>query len=91
MGTEDKYYCPICSKRLRPVKRYPRYVCKECSKQVCDESGKSVSFSNIDVFGGLIGHYIDTEEEYKTQYCYIKSTKCKAEEARFGGVVIQIL
>ena len=91
MDTADKYYCPICSKKLRPIKRYPKYICRECSKQVCDKYGRAVTFSNIDLFGGLIGHYVNTEEEYKSQYFYIKSTKCKAEEARFGGEVIQIL
>ncbi len=91
MDTEDKYYCPICSKRLRPIKRYPKYICRECSNNVCDKSGRSLSLSNIDFSGGLIGYYNDTEEEYNSQYCYIKKTKCIAEEARFGGVVIQIL
>jgi hypothetical protein len=91
MNTEGKYYCPICSKKLRPIKRYPKYICSECANQVCDKSGRSVAFSNIDMFGGLVGHYSDTKEKYKSQSCYIKDTKCKAEEARFGGVVIQIL
>ena len=34
--------------------------------------------------------YLDTQEKFDNNICYIQAHKCIADEARFGGVVIQM-
>ncbi|MCJ7650242.1 MAG: hypothetical protein MUP85_16660 [Candidatus Lokiarchaeota archaeon] len=86
----DKHSCPICGKELKPYQRYPNYVCKECSSKAVSKSGRQLIFSNIDFSGGYIAYYKDTEEEYDSHLCYIDGVECIADEARFGGIVIQV-
>jgi len=33
----------------------------------------------------------DSKEEYKSHDCYIDGIKCRADEARFGGIVIEVV
>lgn len=40
--------------------------------------------------GGFIAGYADNGEEHGQHICYIDGIKCWADEARFGGIVIQI-
>jgi len=41
--------------------------------------------------GGYGAKYADSGEEYLSQDCYIEGRPCCADEARFGGIVVQIL
>ena len=86
----DKYSCPICDKELTPYKRYPKYVCKECSSKVVSKTGRKLIIGNIDLSGGYIACYEDTKEKYDSHICYIDGIECIADEARFGGIVIQV-
>ena len=86
---EEKYCCPICSVELRPNSRYPRYVCQECKSKATDESGRALGFGNIDMSGGFVAKYRDTNEMYDSHTCYIDGIECFANEARFGGVVVE--
>jgi hypothetical protein len=45
---------------------------------------------NISYWGGCQGMYLDTQEKFDNNICYIQGHKCIADEARFGGVVIQM-
>jgi hypothetical protein len=38
---------------------------------------------------GCAAEYADTGEEYPSRECFIDGLRCEAEEARFGGIVIQ--
>ncbi|MEO6710572.1 MAG: hypothetical protein ABIP42_13415 [Planctomycetota bacterium] len=48
-----------------------------------------MEFNNIDLSGGFEARYADTGEPYVGNQCYIGGVKCHAEEARFGGIVIE--
>lgn len=39
--------CPICSKPVKTLERYPRSLCPECSARVTDRSGRPVFFYDI--------------------------------------------
>jgi hypothetical protein len=40
--------------------------------------------------GGFAAKYVDDGAEYPGHECYIDGVKCYADEAHFGGVVIQV-
>lgn len=83
--------CPICRIELDVNERYPNYVCPECAENVTDENGRELMFNNLDLSGGFQGQYQDTKEPYEGHDCYIKNIKCYAGEARFGGIVVQVV
>jgi hypothetical protein len=37
----------------------------------------------------MVARYADTGEDYPGRECYVKGVRCRAAEARFGGIVIQ--
>ena len=85
----SNYNCPICNIELKKVERYLRYICQECVSKVTDKTGRGVSFSNVDFSGGFIAIYEDTKEIYNSHICYVEGIKCIADEARFGGIVVE--
>ena len=48
-----------------------------------------LEFSNVSWSGGFAAPYADTGEEYTSHECFVGSVKCHADEARFGGIVIE--
>ncbi|MBK9256919.1 MAG: hypothetical protein IPM42_15665 [Saprospiraceae bacterium] len=86
----QKQYCPICKTEVRINPRYPKYVCNDCYALSADKDGRKLLFSNRDIGGGFIAHYQDSGEEYKSHACFINGIECIANEARFGGIVVQI-
>jgi len=57
---------------------------------VTDKDGCLVVFNNIDPMGyGCEGKYIDTGDPYPSTICYAGGQECWADEARFGGIIIQ--
>lgn len=85
----EKYTCPICGVELDFIERYPRYICSKCASLASDIDGNGISFFNEDLSGGITGIYTDTGKPYNGNLCFIKGVKCRADEARFGGIVIQ--
>jgi hypothetical protein len=83
--------CPICSQPVRVVERYPDYVCNACALRASSVDGRSLRFTNASSSGGFIATYADTGEPYASGLCWIDGVACKAQEARFGGIVIQPL
>ncbi|MBP6002385.1 MAG: hypothetical protein KA746_03015 [Pyrinomonadaceae bacterium] len=83
--------CPICRSPVPVSDRYPNYVCDECFVRATDEEGRSLSFSNVSLSGGFAALYRDTHEERDSHICYIDEVRCWADEAHFGGIVIQPL
>ncbi len=85
-----EYQCPICSTSLGLYERYPRYVCSACAEKTCDANGRRVAYRNLDFCGGCQGFYPDTNEIYSSMDCFIEGRACVADEARFGGIVVQV-
>ena len=71
--------------------RYPRMVCAECRQRARAVDGRPVEFFNQDLSGGLLVRYTDTDEAYLGEECFIDDIPCRAEEGRFGGVIVQVL
>ncbi len=93
---EYKQYCYNCKKKVPYSSRYPKYICEECSsKKIVDEEGFELSFSNIDISGGLRiifmkdGKKIKEDTMQIKKLCFIDGKRFIATEARFGGIVIQ--
>lgn len=84
--------CPVCSKDHEVMKRYPLAVCNRCLQKytTLTKDSKNIDFFNIDAFGGGIKSIVDGKLSSETE-CYINGVKCYADEARFGGIVIQRL
>ncbi|MDQ3814132.1 MAG: hypothetical protein M3347_09295 [Armatimonadota bacterium] len=89
MSAEDHQYCPICHAEVPPNPRYPRYVCPDCEARAADENDRALKFYNESFSGGFIAQYADTGEKRDSHICFIDGIKCWADEARFGGIVIQ--
>ncbi|HUK88957.1 MAG TPA: hypothetical protein VLZ81_01050, partial [Blastocatellia bacterium] len=80
---------PICKAPVPESARYPCYVCSACASRAKDSAGRPVEFFNTDLSGGIEGRYRDSHDPYPDQTCYIDGLECWADEARFGGIVIQ--
>jgi hypothetical protein len=87
---QDIQKCPICSAEVPFSERYPEYLCQSCTAKAVDENNRALKFSNVALSGGFVAYYADTKEERRGHICYIDGIKCRADEARFGGIVIQI-
>jgi hypothetical protein len=87
--TTTEQFCPICGTAVTPLARYPRYVCASCDAKACSAEGRPLRFFNLSMSGGFGAEYADTDEPYDSSICYIDGVKCHANEARFGGIVIQ--
>jgi hypothetical protein len=85
--------CPICKKDLFYNPRYPNEVCKSCVGRATDGHGRYVRFYNRAISSGYIAFYADADgrEEYLSHICYISKQKCEAKEARFGGIVVELI
>ena len=77
------------------MERYPRMICGDCNKpeNIRDSRGNSVIYENEDIYGGIVSiHNINgTNIKGNDYYCFVKNIACYAQEARFGGIVIQVL
>lgn len=94
---EVKQFCSNCTKEVRYNPRYPKYICSICSsKDKYSQEGMLLEFYNTDLSGGLKIVYKDKhgnvlgEDDSKAEcLCLIDGTGFTAQEARFGGIVIQ--
>ena len=85
--------CPICGATTKTLPRYPRRVCGTCAAKASDESGRVLQFFNTSLGGGFIAYYADSHqtETHPGHICFIDDIRCYADEARFGGIIIQTL
>ncbi len=85
--------CPICGAEQPAVPRYPGYLCRECVGRAATEDGRPLSLVNTSVSGGFTARYADSgelaEEESITHIVYVDGVRCRADEARLGGIVVQ--
>ena len=96
--TEYKQFCPICFSETRFQSRYPKYICRECNTDKKRSfQGEKVSFSNLGFSGGIkvsfyddLGNLLKEEDEHHIYEFKLENYLCIAEEARFGGIVIQL-
>lgn len=86
----ETHPCPLCSAPMRFDPRYPRAICPQCAAHVCDSKGRPLVFYNEDMSGGLRAIFRESGQPYPSKVCYVGGVRCLAEEARFGGIVIQI-
>jgi hypothetical protein len=90
-----KCFCPICNNIMICIRRYPNKICIDCtnSNKLVDEQGNPVTFGNIDESGGFESyHFLNGVRVVKKEHvCYMNDIKLWADEARFGGIVIQIM
>lgn len=90
MSEPEFHPCPICSTPVPHWIRYPTAVCGNCFDKACDAQGRKLSFYNVSMSGGFIAVVDETQEEGEDHVCYIEGVKCWADEARFGGIVIEL-
>ena len=83
-------HCPICHGEVKAVPRYPRYACQACAERACTADGKLLEFFNTGADGGYMARYVDTGADYPSHECVIDGLRCWVDEARFGGIVIQV-
>lgn len=81
--------CPVCGRKVSLNPRYPRYLCRVCASQPTDEAGRRLEFHNTDIGGGFEARYADTGKVRRSHICFVKGTRCWADEAYFGGIVIE--
>ena len=91
----EQQLCPLCKTEVPYSGRYPNYICYMCCSKgnVKDSEGNLVEFYNSTPIGtGFLSlHTIDGKVVKKEEHtCFVKGVKCYAEEARFGGIVIQL-
>lgn len=80
--------CPICDENMLSFERYPNMICNKCVELAVNKNGEPIKFYNIDHTGGFISIVNDIKgEEHE---CYINNRKCIADEARFGGIVVEL-
>jgi hypothetical protein len=91
----DSQSCPICATTVRPNPRYPNYLCGHCASKAVDAKGRPLSFYNASMSGGLEAKFTDdgspAEEVTRTQIVFVNGRKCFADEARFGGIVLEAI
>jgi hypothetical protein len=89
----DIKLCPICSQQMPYSERYPNSICGAHYNECIDSNGNHVTYENADEFGGLVSyHTIDnTIVRRIDDTCFVRGIKCFVEEARMGGIVIQVV
>lgn len=83
--------CPICTGPPPDVPRYPHAVCFTCVGLATSLDGRPLGFSNLGVSGGFMAYHRDDDTTYRSHECLIRGVRCWADEAKFGGIVVQPL
>lgn len=84
--------CPVCGLAHSSLRRYPRALCRGCASRKVNLAGVPVTLTNISMSGGFAAYQpggdIDAEVT-ATGLVLVDSLECRAQEARFGGIVIE--
>jgi hypothetical protein len=81
--------CPICGAPALALVRYPHRLCPACVTEAVDSMGRRLSFGNSDASGGFEARYAEDGSHYDGSDCFVRGVRCRAEENRFGGIVVQ--
>ena len=69
------------------------YLCRACVSRASTQDGRRLVLVNTSVAGGFAARYADTEELCEevtvTHIVNVDGTRCRADEARLGGIVVQ--
>jgi len=72
-------FCPICKESVKPQPRYLSYICESCLADGVEVDGRIITKSEIDVYSHV------------SVNCKVHGLDCVAQEARFGGTVVQAI
>jgi hypothetical protein len=86
--------CPVCGTEQPALSHYPGYLCRDCVSRASTEDGRRLQLVNTDVGGtGFAARYADSgdlcEEATVTHVVYVDGLRCRADEGRVGGIVVQ--
>lgn len=85
--------CPICGAEQPALARYPDYLCRDCLGRVTDADARPLTLVNTSEAGGVAARYADSgelaEEPSVTGVVYVDGVRCRAQESRVGGIVVQ--
>jgi hypothetical protein len=70
--------------------RHPRRVCETCVGRARDEDGRPLRFFNKEFSGGFVARLADGSMERDSHECVIDGVRCWADEAYFGGIVVEV-
>lgn len=92
-NTTKTQQCGHCLKEINSTERYPNRLCDDCYKLLTDSTGRSVAYVNDEFSDNVLGVYTDVipPVPYESLICYIGNIAFRAEEGRFGGIVVQRL
>jgi hypothetical protein len=83
--------CPVCTAEMRDsTPRYPYRVCGTCVGKAQSADGRPLRFSNAGVGGGFDATFADTGKAYPSHECFIAGVRGEANEAHFGGIVVEV-
>ena len=85
--------CPIFGAAVRENPRYPDYLCQPGARRTVDAEGPAVTHHNTfpsssNLIESPVTTYADGSR-YMSQDCYVDGVGCRADEARFGGIVVR--
>ncbi len=94
--------CPNCRRPTIYHERYLHAVCDHCQSRATDRAGRRIIGFNTGFGGGMIAYYADTVEHSdgsqreecvettRTGVCFVDGHPATMQEARFGGIVVQM-
>jgi hypothetical protein len=89
----DLVTCPICGREQPALSRYPDYLCRDCVSRASTEDGRRLVLVNTSAAGGFAARYADSgelcEEVTVTHVVHVDGVRCRADESRVGGIVVQ--
>jgi len=91
---DDGSVCPTCGGPGRRSTRHPAAICQKCQAEVVDSDGKLVTLANEGFSGGLeisVGDRTIRSPKAEAFPLFARGIECRAQEYRFGGVVVQPL
>jgi hypothetical protein len=81
--------CPICGAPAFALPRYLHPLCSACVMEATDQEGRPLRFRNTSASGGFEARYADDWKPYDSDECFVRGVRCRTEEHRFGGIVVQ--
>ena len=86
--------CPIDGTPVAENPRYPGLLCDDCASRVVDADGRALELGNVSWSGGFAAHHVDDgsrcDQASAEGRVVVDGVACRAREARFGAVVVQV-
>ncbi|HSE72402.1 MAG TPA: hypothetical protein VLA97_16670 [Nocardioidaceae bacterium] len=86
--------CPLCGTVFDMLPRYHGILCRDCADRATDADGRRLRLTNTSLSGGFAAWYADRDRELceevsVTHVVYVDGVRCRADEGRFGGIVVR--